>query len=505
MFLATAKQMLEIENLAMKEQGTTIDQLMAKAGQKVADLAMEVCKRGRVAVFAGKGNNGGDGFVAAKILHQSGYDVTVVTAVELGNQSGPAGKAYHSLIDLGVEIVSFNPNLNLEADLVIDALFGFGLKGEVRGILSEVINYINDMSAPVLSVDIPSGILSDTGQVAGVAVKANYTVTFTIGKYGLYLFPGAEYAGKIVPVDIGISEKTASSHAGGKLIDFSLATSLLPQRSSQLHKYSAGTVLVIGGSVGMTGAAAMAAKSALRAGAGLVRLAVPKSLNQIMEIKLTEVVTIPLPETEVGSLDVKSLDELLERRRENDAIIIGPGLGRHPSTQELVRQLVAKVPNPLVVDADALFALSGDYSCLLRRSGPTVLTPHASELGRLMGIGAKEVEDNRVGNAFKAARELNSTVILKGPHSLVSSSGRVDLNLTGNSGMASAGTGDVLAGMVASFMAQGLSAHQAASLAVYLHGLAGDLAAAELSEFALLAGDLIDFLPKAIKKVLSEA
>ncbi len=502
MQLAKTDQMRAIEEAAIDEQGVALYELMERAGMAVAAQARDMLpKGGRIVIVCGKGNNGGDGYVAARLLSGRKYDVEVVMLSDPERLRGPAAQAF-SLIATE-ETISKAPfghrKKRWQADLLIDAIFGFGLKGPARAAAAKAIEAVNASKALVLAVDIPSGVDSDTGRTAGPAVEADRTVTFTAPKAGMAIFPGCELSGEIRVADIGIAPEIVSRHTNICLGSRPLVRPLLPERVRDAHKGDCGRVLVVAGSVGMTGAAALAANSAVKIGAGLVTLAVPESLNDILETKLTEVITKPLPETTERTSRAKAFDVLMEIIPDFDALVVGPGLSTHESTVTLVRQLVIGVEGPMIVDADALNALVGQTGLMKKRKGPTILTPHAGELGRLLGVPAAEIQADRLGAAQSASEQWGATVILKGARTVVAGGDCLYINPTGNPGMATAGTGDVLAGLLGGLVAQGLPPYPAAVLATYLHGGSGDLAADDLTELALTATDLIDYLPAAIK------
>jgi len=504
MKLVSAAQMRQIEEDAVAKEGIALKELMAQAGKAVADLASQLTPAsGQVAIFCGRGNNGGDGFVAARRLALRGYQVTVVLAGAADDLKGIAAEAHSALTDSAARIIEFAPDLCLQPDLIIDALLGFGLKGEVRRPIRDIIAFINSLKATTIAVDVPTGVNSDTGAVVSDAVKAAHTVTFTCSKLGLVLYPGAEFAGQIHIADIGIATETVERFTNAHLVEAEMIKPLLPKRSRATNKHRCGRLLIIAGSVGMTGAAAMAAMAALRMGAGIVTLAVPESLNDILEVKLTEVMTIPLPETKERSISSAALDKALKLADKFDALAIGPGLSRHPDTARFVRQLLARTTLPAVVDADALNNLAGT-DILVNRRGPTLLTPHSGELGRLMNIAAAEIENDRVAIAEKGAADFNATIVLKGSRTIISGHKSIMINSTGNPGLATAGTGDILTGVISSLLAQGLADYPAAVAGTYLHGLAGDIGAAAKGELALIATDLIDYLPQAVKTVIGD-
>lgn len=494
--------MRAIEAAAVAEQGVTIYELMERAGAAVAEQAAEMLPRaGRVVVVCGKGNNGGDGFVAARLLARAKYQVDVMMLAGPDELKGAAADAFKSIAgDKSVRKIGFTPGDSLgKADLIIDAVFGFGLRGPVRGAAAEAIEATNAAAAPVLAVDIPSGVDSDTGRTAGPAVQASRTVTFTAPKAGLALYPGFRLCGAVRVADIGISKEIVKRYANICLGGKAVARRLLPRRAPDVHKGDCGRVLVIAGSAGMTGAAAMASNAALRIGAGLVTLAAPESVNDILEIKLTEVMTKALPETKERTIDAKALDTVMEIISAFDAVVIGPGLSTHKSTVKFVKELVRGAEGVLVIDADGLNALVGETELLNERRGATILTPHPGELGRLLSMPIADIQADRLAAAETAARRWNATVVLKGAGTIAAGGDCLYINPTGNPGMATAGTGDILSGMLGGLVAQGLPPYPAAVLATYLHGYSGDAAAADLTELALRATDLLDYLPTALK------
>lgn len=501
MEVVSASQMLAIEKQAVKEQRLSIKELMAAAGKKVADLADRIAGGGgEIAIYCGKGNNGGDGFVAAGHLIDLGYKVKVFLIEPAEKIGGIAKEALAGLENSGVSIRRFDQNLCPSPDLIIDAVFGFSLKGEVRGAAAAAIDQINRIKAPVISVDVPSGINADSGKIAGVAVKADHTVTFTRPKLGLVLSPGALLAGNIHTADIGIFSSIIKQRTDIHLATREMIKDLLPRRDYTANKHDCGKVLVVAASAGMTGAAAMTAAAAIRSGAGIVTLAVPESLSDILEIKLTEVMTVPLPDTGAGSVSEAAVDKVKELSYDFDVVALGPGLGRHQSTVKFIRSTVESLKKAIVLDADGLNAVAGS-EVLRKRKPATVVTPHEGELSGLIGLKATLIAAERLASCQAAADKLKATVVLKGNRSLISGHGVTMINPTGNPGMATAGTGDVLTGVIAAMMAQGLPDYPAAVAGTFIHGLAGDLASEKHGCLAMIATDLIDCLPDAIKEV----
>lgn len=513
MKIVTAEQMRALDRRAIEERGLPSLTLMENAGRAVAQAAYRMtqgCPPDRpIAVLCGRGSNGGDGFVAARHLADMGRTVQVLLAAARGDVSGDAKENLARLEALGITPVEVaGPEAAgracQQAALVVDALLGTGLAGKVRGLPGQLIEAVNASGRPVLAVDIPSGLDADSGEPLGMAVRADETVTMGLPKLGLFLDPGVDYSGRVTVADIGLpSDLVANAESVADLIEPEWVRMLLPRRPRSAHKGDFGRVLIIAGSVGMTGAACLCAEAALRAGAGLVVVGCPASLNDVLEAKLTEAMTLPLPETYERSLDTRALAPILEQAESASVLAIGPGLSRQPETVVLVRRLVTRVPRPMVIDADGLNAVAGAAGLLEGEHAPTVLTPHPGEMGRLMGVSATKVQARRAHFADAAANRFHSVIILKGACSLVAGPGRrLAVNPTGNPGLASGGTGDVLTGLVAGLLGQGLLPFEAAAAATYLHGLAGDIAARRLGEASVVAGDVVAALPQAMRQTL---
>jgi len=484
---------------------------MESAGNEVAckvELLLGGVADKRICIFAGRGNNGGDGFVVARRLQNKGAKVKLFLLGEKEAVDGDARIYLDVLFKTDVEIVELIAERDWDkakiavafADCLVDALVGTGFHGEVSGPLAEVIAIINNAGKPVVAVDIPSGIDADNGQVRGMAVRASHTVTFALLKPGLLLQPGASHAGKVTVADIGIPAKLlADSSIRQNIITAGYVRQVLPLRQPWVHKGSCGKVLVVAGSQGFTGAAALASSAAVRSGAGLVTLGIAASLQPVMAGKLTEVMTRPLPETAWGALGLDAIPYIQKLAAECDVVAAGPGLGREEETAEVVRETVQTARCPLVLDADALNALAGYTDILLESEALAVLTPHPGELSRLTGLSVESINADRLTVAREAAASWGCIVVLKGPGTVVAfPDGEVFINSTGNAGMATGGTGDVLTGIIAAFIAQGLSSHDAAVAGVYIHGLAGDIAACP-GTIGMTAGDLLQAIPAAIR------
>jgi NAD(P)H-hydrate epimerase len=388
--------------------------------------------------------------------------------------------------------------------LFVDALLGTGLKSEVRGgIYALIITLLNASPTPTVAIDIPSGLSADSGQILGVHVWADCTVTLALPKRGLLLYPAAQAVGKLEVVDIGIPFGLLQDPALQiTLLEEREIAHCLPVREVDSHKGLYGHVLIIAGSPGKSGAGALASMGALRSGAGLVTYALPKSLNLAMESRLTEVMTFPLPETSEGTLGVEAFAVLEPLFAQVDVVVLGPGLSTHPLTGKLVEQVVREVALPVVIDADGLNHLASRLDLFEDTSAPRILTPHPGEMARLVGTSTKAVQEHRLEIAQEFVQKYGVYLILKGARTLVvCPDGSVSINPTGNAGMATAGTGDVLAGIVAGLIGQGLAPQKASQAAVFLHGLSGDLAAQAKGEHGLIAGDLVEYLPCALRQM----
>lgn len=513
MKIVTAREMRNIDKDAAEKFNLPGVVLMENAGRAVADRALNLLGNPggkKVFLVCGGGNNGGDGFVAARWLHNRGVRVKVFLAAERGNLRGHAALHFDILERMGLEFLELTNARDLEkaritigfADLVVDALLGTGFQGAMSELYRECIEMMNTAGCPVLAADMPSGVVADTGEVPSQAVKAVATVTFGLPKPGLYLYPGAKFTGDLLVADIGLPlELLTSDQLRQTLVTPQMAGALLPERPADAHKGNCGHVLAVAGSRGMSGAAFLASQGALRTGAGLVTVAVPESIIGILETKTTEAMTLELPETLAGGLGAEAVRMIRDFSTRASVLLVGPGLGRQEETMESVREMIETVERPFVLDADALHALGGHLEVMAACQALPVLTPHPGEMARLTGLGVGEIQADRMGIARRFAIEWGAVIVLKGAHTVVAfPDGAVFLNPTGNCGMAAGGMGDVLAGVIAALIAQGLSSQDAAVLGVYLHGLAGDLAAAGRS-LGLTAMELAEKLPEAASMV----
>jgi hydroxyethylthiazole kinase-like uncharacterized protein yjeF len=532
--LVTASEMAAIDHAAIS-RGVPSATLMERAGKESARVmaawwrgvtgklgparrrsAAGRFPRGRVIVLAGRGNNGGDGFVCARHLKSAGFTVRILVAAEEGTLSTDAS-ANHTSCERERIPVTFLPDPRAwgpgseaahathEAMFLVDALMGTGSRGAPHGAVAAAIELAERSERPIASIDIPSGIDATTGYREQPAIKASMTATLALPKRGLALEPGRSSAGAVEVVDIGIPPAVLSEMIPGMLVaDPDWARSLLPSRPMDAHKGSVGRVLVVGGSAGMMGALALAAEAALRAGAGYVIAAAPRSCVDTLEARVAEVVKRAAPETPERTLALVAREEILEEALRADVVAIGPGLSRHPESQELVRELVERVEAPIVLDADGLNAFEGRG--VHRMHGPLVMTPHYAEAARLSGHSVADIVRDPAGWARRFADESRAIVCLKSTPMITAILAQpLILNSTGNPGMATAGAGDVLTGAIAGLIAQGVETEEAASLGCYIHGLAGDVAARRLGMRGLIAGDILHALPAAVLALESGA
>jgi ADP-dependent NAD(P)H-hydrate dehydratase / NAD(P)H-hydrate epimerase len=511
MRILNASQMREADRATMHDVGIPSIVLMENAGRQVVaaleSLFDDLAERS-VAVVAGKGNNGGDGFVVARTLHQRGVGITVFLVGRVADVKGDARINLDILGRLGLTVVEVADESAWELhfseisphDLIVDALFGTGLTTPLQGLHQTVVADLNASGIPIVSVDLPSGMSADTPELIGDCIDATITVTLGAPKLPLILPPAEQKSGEVVIADIGIPAEVIEQVDGARieLITKDALRSLIPPRAPDSHKGDFGRVLLIAGSLGKTGAAALAAAGALRSGAGLVTVACPRSCLPIIAAYGREFMTEPLDETPSGTVHFAAAEAVLALQA--DVIALGPGLGRGEGVSTFVRELVEKSEVPLVLDADALNALADEPSVLQGREGrDLIITPHPGEMARLMGCTTEDVQADRLGVAREFASRHGVYVVLKGYRTLIATpAGPVFVNPTGSPGMATGGTGDVLTGMVAAWLGQLLDAEAACRLAVYLHGAAGELADADAGEASMVAGDLADHIGDAL-------
>ncbi len=507
MKVVTAEEIALIDKLTIENYGIPSMVLMERAALSVVKHIIEL-KPKNLIILAGPGNNGGDGIAVGRILKNEGYKIKIFQPFPEDKLSEDCKKQIYIAEKFGLKVFARYPTeIELaHTDVLIDAIFGTGLKKKIEGDLAKLIEYLNSLNKTVVAVDLPSGVSSDSGEILGCAVKAKITVTFGIPKRGHFLYPARDYVGSLYIEDIGFPKELIESESlKVSLITKEIATSLLPLRPSYSHKGTYGHLLVIAGSVGKTGAALLCGKSALRAGSGLVTIAVPAALKVVFQAKVLEEMILALPcNTKTISKDaIKPLEEFIRERA--DVIAFGPGVGINEDTLEILKFLLTSCNVPLVIDADGITLLSTDENLLRKAKTKTVITPHPGELSRLIKMPVKEIEAQRIEIAQKVAKVFNCTVVLKGvPTVVANEDGKTFINTTGNPGMATGGSGDVLTGIIASLIGQKLDPFYASVLGVYLHGLSGDLAALNKGYHGIIAFDLIEYLPLAIKKLSDE-
>lgn len=512
-----AKEMRELDRITIEEQNIPGLTLMENAGAGVVrwieDYFRPVHSK-KITVISGKGNNGGDGFVVARLLLQKGAQVRVLLLFPPDLIQGDAKINLDRLIAIGgrFELIPESPqemirSMMNENDFIIDALFGTGLSSNLSGRIADVIEAVNeskkrnDPSRPqIVAADLPSGISTDSGQIMGAAIMADLTVTFGHPKRGHFLFPGATHSGEVKTVDIGIPKRvTDQANVSVYLLTASDFSSSLTERPRHSHKGSFGHVGVLAGSGGKSGAAVLTSLAALRTGAGLVTLATPKSVEASLPSRPPEIMTFPLPETPSRTLSSKAFDSILQFSSDKNVVALGPGLSGHPQTATVIRKIVSSLTQPIVIDADGLNAFVGHLDLLSRAKARLIVTPHPGEMGRLLGLNAQTVQQDRLGVARAFAQEHGVILVLKGANTVIATpKGDLYFNPTGNTGMATAGTGDVLTGIIAGLIAQIDDIEFSVKLGVYLHGLAGDLAAQSVGPVGFLAGEVSAMIPKAL-------
>jgi NAD(P)H-hydrate epimerase len=493
-----------MDGYAIEKLGISEEILMENAGlAAVSVLQKEIGIRGRkFVIFCGTGNNGGDSLVVARLIHSHGGLVKIFLPGDK-NKFRDAAKTNLTIINkLPIEVVKLDNATAAKkdvahSDLIVDAIFGTGLDRDVAGLAANVIALINRSKKKVLALDIPSGVNGNTGAVMGVAVNAAYTVTFGLPKIGNMLYPGFELCGKLLVSNISFPPSLTESN------DLQIATNdyvALPQRPAEAYKGSVGDVLFIAGAANYYGAPYFATMSFLKSGGGYARLAAPQSIISSIAKRGKEIVYLPQQETIAGSIALKNLAGLLKAAAGVDMVVMGSGLSLDEETAQLVRELAAKIKKPLLLDGDGLTAIASDMEIIKKRTAPTILTPHTGEMSRLTGLSSAEINKNKIPILQETAKKLKATIVLKGPHSLVGMpDGRVYINLSGNAGMATAGSGDVLTGCIAAMYGMGLKPEDATRKGVFLHGYAGDLAAAKKGEDGITARDIMESLPQALK------
>ena len=511
MIAVTAEQMREIDRLTIEKYGIPALTLMERAGEGVARAVLQrfasAAKNG-VLVVAGKGNNGGDGLVVARLLKNQNIDCSVALLANRRELSPDAARNLQAFLDIKGNVVeiesstlSLLQNQIAGTGILVDGILGTGTKNEITGLYAAVIAAMNDSGKPIVAIDIPSGLHTDRGAPLGVSVKAAMTVALGYAKLGEVIYPGLTFVGDLTVVDIGLAAEAVAAVGGAaEVLDRDNVRPLVPLRRPDTHKGSYGHALVVAGSRGKTGAAILACRAAMRAGAGLVTLAAARPLNDIFAAALTEVMTEPIAADSAEDMETLDDDQWRRLLTHRSVLLFGPGIGVSGSTRNNLRWLMRNLALPWVIDADGLNNLALDLERLRHARTAPILTPHPGEMARLVASDTAAVNGDRIGVARGFAQAHHCYVVLKGARTVIATpAGEVFINSTGNPGMASGGTGDVLAGILTALLAQGLSPVNAMKLGVYLHGLVGDQVAAERGQIGLIASDIIEALPTGLQ------
>ena len=497
--------MRAMDRRAIEEFGIPDEILMENAGRSAFGVLSQEwgVARKRYVIFCGAGNNAGDGLVVSRHILSNGGIPRVFFVGDPDRLKGAARSNFEIVSRLLIKVDRVNDLSGIrkdvfKADGIVDAIFGTGLDREVEGIFRDVIELINQSGRPVLSLDIPSGVNGDTGAILGTAVRADHTVTFGLPKRGNMLYPGYGLCGRLHVTHISFPPSLYGDEA---IMVETNDDFPLPEREAAAHKGSVGDVLFIAGAAGYYGAPFFSAMSFLRAGGGYARLATPGSIAPFIAINGSEIVFVPQAETETGSISFENLESLLALSEKVDMVVIGPGLSLAEETERLVRKIAASTSKPLLIDGDGITAVAENLDVVRSRSAATVMTPHPGEMSRLAGRPVQEIEKNRIAILQETCERMNAYIVLKGAHSLIGTpAGRVFVNMTGNPGMATAGVGDVLTGAIAAMFGQGLPFEEAVRKGVFLHGLAGDLAAADRGQDGMTARDVLNYLPEALRQ-----
>ena len=511
MKVLSPERMAKYDEYAIKTWGIPSSVLMENAGRNTYRLMKERYLTGKrsIAIICGRGNNGGDGFVVGRYALRDGFQTRVFLLCKKNDLKGDAALNMRLYKSIGGEVVECTGTIDMmkkgvkDSDIIVDAIFGTGLSKVVEGREKQVIEEINKSGKPVISVDIPSGIDGKTGVPLGAAIKATHTFTYGYPKFGQILYPGAYYTGKLTVVDISLPV-LAEEKLGvdGYVVDGEMIRGFLKERMPWVHKGTFGHVAVIAGSPGKTGAAHMASLAALKIGAGLVTLIIPESLNSIMEVKLTEVMTYPVKDQGTGFFRLSSYKKILEFIEDKDVVIMGPGLSQDAETMELVKKLYSEANKPFVIDADGINAFQGHLDVIRCVKRQAVFTPHPGELARIMGLTPKDINEDRIGVGKSFVKDCGIHLVLKGARTILFSvDGQVFINPTGNPVLAKGGSGDILTGFIGGLLSQGYSMNEASILGTYLHGYIADTWVEHGTDMDLLACDLLFGLGEAIKDI----
>lgn len=507
MKIATSEEMRETDRITIEERGISGAKLMDEAGASAADFIREKYPSGAAVIVTGKGNNAGDGFVVARYLFEKGYQTTLLMLCGEEQLQADAILHYKNIPAGVIKKVAqtydeCRPFLK-DCDFIVDAILGTGVKGEVKGFWGEVIALINSSGKKVFSIDIPSGLPGNGDKVSGSVIKADYTITMGLLKVGMAIYPGIDLSGeiKIAPLSFP-KDLLMSKTLKYTLLEAGDIKGFFPDRKADGNKRTFGYVFIAAGSEGMTGASILSARAATRSGAGLVYIGIPQKLMPVVEAHLIEPVKIAMPCRKGIHFDWESFDKLLHACDKADAVLIGPGIGQHFDTSDMICGLLSKIKKTLVLDADGLNAIQNNPDILVRRAAPTIITPHPGEMARLMKTTAQEIQEERLRFAEQFASQYNAIVVLKGARTVIAGpNGKVCINPTGNTALAKGGSGDVLAGLIAGFAAQGLAPFDAACAGAFIHGLAADIALKTADVKFITPSDIIERLNDAYRVI----
>lgn len=505
MKIATREQVREIDRRAIEDYKIPGLVLMENAGRSVAELISNRYPRaGKIAMFCGIGNNGGDGFVITRHLITKGIKVTTFVCGDDKKYKGDALTNYISLQNIDAESINLSDELpgKFDFDLTVDCLFGTGLDREVKGFYKDIIEFINSSDIPAISVDIPSGLDANTARPLGCSIKADCTVTFALPKIGNVIYPGAKYCGDLYLSGI-TTPQVLENDINIEMLDAREVKTLFKKRSQDTHKGTYGHLFILAGSPGKTGACVLSATGAQRIGTGLITAGVAESLNTVVEEKLTEAMSEPLPQTKDGLLGNASLKKALGILNDKKtALAIGPGISTSKQTEKFLFDVLKNCSVTTVIDADAITLIAKKPEFLKKLKAPAVLTPHPGEMARLIGKNSKQVQNDRIATTRDFATKYGVYLVLKGARTLIGTpEGKIYINPTGNPGMAAGGMGDVLTGIIGGLLAQGYNAENSCKIGVFIHGLAGDMAAEHIADSGFLAGELADYIPAAMNDI----
>ena len=512
MLVVTGNQMKQIDNTALAASAIHSLKLMENAGKAAYEdiIGTYDLKNKNVLIICGAGNNGGDGYVIGRKLKKDFLNVKILSTVEFRKLSEDAEYNYKLAKDLGLEIEEVNSIEDFKteigkANLIIDAMLGTGIKRDVTDKLKEIFTIINESQKTVVAIDIPSGIGADDGKIWGSAIKAERTITFQLPKLGCIFYPGAEFVGKLEVKDIGINNEIIASHKiFTNLLNMELVSTKIKSKAKTLHKGQSGRVAIIAGSKGMAGAAVLSCKGALRSGAGLVKAVIPEDLLNVIQISSPETICSVQLNSNKGKLGLENIENIISEIKSYDAVVIGPGIGQSESNSYLIKNIIAEFDKPILIDADGLNSIKDDKEIFKNRDNSIVITPHLGEMARLTGLDKAYIYENKIKVASEYSVANKIAVVLKSERTVIAyPDGEVYINTSGNPGMATAGSGDVLTGIIGSFLAQGIVFKDAVNVGVYIHGLSGDIMAEEIGEYGLIASDIALGSGKAIKKVLA--